>query len=848
MVRFDSAQFKGRYPMSSPFENLSNILNQEKQRGYDNKTVMGGLERLADTWAPKAVTEASTIQERLLIEGFAGQVRRYPSMGAEGRARLIEEMLAKIRDRPAPPPAKQKSRVTSPDQSATAAAKPEARRERQPGVPVATTKKPVPPKTPRPAQPAPPSSDISGLESSVTRMPGIKGAYAQRLSRLGVETVGDLLILYPRRYVDYRTLKTINQLEYGEEVTILGTVWDCQMRDTHRGLKVINCTLSDQTATIQATWFNQPWLVNRLKPGAHVVISGRVDQYLGRLVFQSPEWELVDKKQIHTGRLVPVYPLTEGISQKWLRHVISQAVDYWSPRLPDHLPNARRERLGVLPLDEATRQIHFPDSPQSLESARRRLAFDELLFIQLGVLRQRRRWRSVPGRPVQVDQALLRSFISSLPFALTKAQHKVLKEIGEDLGHPVPMNRLLQGDVGSGKTIVALVAMLATAADGGQCAIMAPTEILAEQHCRSIAGLLDGFGDAHPGTHFPVHLLTGSVPASQRDAINSEIASGRAKLVIGTHALIQETVDFHDLRLVIIDEQHRFGVQQRTALRSKGYNPHVLVMSATPIPRSLALTLYGDLDLSILDEMPPGRRGISTRLMSPLERERAYSFIRSQIEQGRQAFIICPLVEESEKIEAKSAVEEHARLAKEIFPDLKLGLVHGRMKGEEKDAVMTQFRDGELHILVSTAVVEVGIDVPNATIMLVEGANRFGLAQLHQFRGRVGRGEHQSYCLLLADATTPEAETRLRVISETNDGFNLAEEDLRLRGPGEFFGTRQSGLPDIRLARLSDINLLEAARAEATDLFDEDPDLNQPEHRLLAQKTGKFWRKPVDLS
>ena len=834
--------------MSSPFENLSNMLNQEKQRGYDNKTVMGGLERLADTWAPKAVTEVSTTQERLLIEQFAALVRRYPSMGAEDRARLIEEMLVKIRDRPAPPPAKQESRVTAPDQSATAATKPEARQEHQPGAPVATATKPVPPVTVRPVQPSKPSSDISGLESSVTRMPGIKGAYAQRLSRLGVETVGDLLILYPRRYLDYRTLKTINQLEYGEEVTILGTVWDCQMRDTHRGLKVTNCTLSDQTATIQATWFNQPWLANRLKPGTHVVISGRVDQYLGRLVFQSPEWELVDKKQIHTGRLVPVYPLTEGISQKWLRQVISQAVDYWSPRLPDHLPTARRERLGVLPLDEASRQIHFPDSPQSLESARRRLAFDELLFIQLGVLRQRRRWRSVPGRPVQVDQALLRSFISSLPFALTKAQHKVLKEIVEDLGHPVPMNRLLQGDVGSGKTIVALAAMLVTAADGGQCAIMAPTEILAEQHYRSIAGLLDGFGDAHPGTHFPVHLLTGSVPASQRDAIYSEIASGRAKLVIGTHALIQETVDFHDLRLVIIDEQHRFGVQQRTALRGKGYNPHVLVMSATPIPRSLALTLYGDLDLSILDEMPPGRQEISTRLMSPPERERAYSFIRSQIEQGRQAFIICPLVEESEKIEAKSAVEEHGRLAKEIFPDLNLGLVHGRMKGEEKDAVMTRFRDGELHILVSTAVVEVGIDVPNATIMLVEGANRFGLAQLHQFRGRVGRGEHQSYCLLLADATTPEAETRLRVISETNDGFNLAEEDLRLRGPGEFFGTRQSGLPDIRLARLSDINLLEAARAEAKDLFDEDPDLNQPEHRLLAQKTGKFWRRPVDLS
>jgi len=666
------------------------------------------------------------------------------------------------------------------------------------------------------------------------------------MANLGVEIIGDLLTLYPRRYDDYRSLKTINQLEYGEEVTIIGTVWDTHARETRRGGTIITCTLSDGTATIQATWFNQPWLTDKLKPGDQLVISGKVDEYLGRLVFQSPEWEPLDKSLTHTGRLVPVYPLTEGITQKWLRSTMKRTVDYWAQRLPDHLPQPTRERLGMPPLDEAVRQIHFPDTWETLETARRRLAFDEFLLIQLGVLRQRRKWRSQPGRPVAVDEGLLQNFISSLPFPLTSAQDKVLQEIVNDLRQPVPMSRLLQGDVGSGKTVVALAAMLVTAADGGQSALMAPTEILAEQHYRNVTGLMTHAG--YNDSRFSVRLLTGSTPTGEREAIYQEIASGEARLIVGTHALIQGMVEFSELRLAIIDEQHRFGVQQRAALRDKGYNPHVLVMSATPIPRTLALTLYGDLDLSVIDEMPPGRQKIQTRWLSPLERERAYTFVRSQVEQGRQAFIICPLVEESEKVEAKSAVEEHTRLQEEVFPDLRLGLLHGRLKAEEKDTVMTQFRNGELHILVSTAVVEVGIDVPNASVMLVEGANRFGLAQLHQFRGRVGRGQHQSYCLLLADATTPDAEARLRAISETNDGFKLAEEDLKLRGPGEFFGTRQSGLPDIKLAKLGDTRLLELARNEAKAFFEEDPELSRPEHRLLARKLNDFWQIGTDLS
>jgi len=828
--------------MLSPFETLSKMLALEKQRGYDNRAVLGGLERLSDTWAPEAIAHVSTTEERLLIEEIAGSLRAYPSLQERPqRAALVEDLLDKISTSPrsAAPDQMLSALVTDSVETGEALPSyPEASREAvSPSVPVSRAKSEISERA------------IEGLDSPITRLPGIKGGFARRMDNLGVQTIGDVLSLYPRRYDDYRSLKTINQLEYGEDVTIIGTVWETHVRESRKGGAITTSTLSDGTATIQVTWFNQPWLADKLKPGGQIVISGKVDEYLGRLVFQSPEWEPLDKNLVHTGRLVPVYPLTQGITQKWLRRLMKQTVDYWTQRMPDHLPEASRQRLGLPPLDEAVRQIHFPSDWDRLETARRRLAFDEFLLIQLGVLRQRRQWRARPGRPVAVDETLLQSFIASLPFALTGAQDRVLQELFNDLRQPVPMSRLLQGDVGSGKTVVALAAMLVTAADGFFFDVTAPTEILAEQHYRNISQLVENFEPARHEARFAIRLLTGSTPSAERQAIYQEIAEGQARLAVGTHALIQEAVEFKDLRLAIIDEQHRFGVQQRAGLRDKGAsNPHVLVMSATPIPRTLALTLYGDLDLSVIDEMPPGRQSIITHWLSPLERERAYAFVRSHVEQGRQAFIICPLVEESEKIEAKSAVEEHARLQKDIFPDLKLGLLHGRMKGEEKDAVMRQFRNGELHILVSTAVVEVGIDVPNATVMLVEGANRFGLAQLHQFRGRVGRGQHQSYCLLLADASTPDAEARLRVISETNDGFTLAEEDLKLRGPGEFFGTRQSGLPDIKLAKLSDVRLLEMARQEAKNLFDSDPELGRPEHRLLARKLHAFWQTKSDLT
>ncbi len=446
------------------------------------------------------------------------------------------------------------------------------------------------------------------------------------------------------------------------------------------------------------------------------------------------------------------------------------------------------------------------------------------------------------GQPVQIDGPLLRTFLESLPFTLTQAQEKALSEILDDLQEAKPMSRLLQGDVGSGKTVVAAAAMLMIVASDMQAVLMAPTEILAEQHYANLGKLWAELwlpGVTKLTSH--LRLLTGSLKQSEKERIHDEMASGEAKIIIGTHALIQEGLEFKNLGLAVIDEQHRFGVTQRASLRQKGHNPHVLVMSATPIPRTLALTIYGDLDISTIDELPPGRKEIVTRWMKPRERERAYGFLRSRVEESQQAFIICPLVEESDKIEAKAAVEEYRRLQEEVFPELRLGLLHGRMTAEEKEAVMRDFYGGQLDILVSTPVVEVGIDVPNAAVMLIEGAHRFGLAQLHQFRGRVGRGEQQSYCLLLSDSPTDMGEQRLQIIESTQDGFKLADEDLKMRGPGEFFGTRQSGLPDLKVARLSDVGVLKEARAVAKEIFQEDPRLSLPQNRLLARRLAEFW-------
>jgi ATP-dependent DNA helicase RecG len=619
-----------------------------------------------------------------------------------------------------------------------------------------------------------------------------------------------------------------------------------------RNLKLVESVITDGTGKIQATWFNQPWLAEKLKAGQQIVLSGTVDQFLGRPVFQNPEWEPLEMEPLRTRRIVPVYPLTQGLTAQKMREIMKRAIGGWALHAPDPLPDSIRKRLGYFKLPKALRQIHFPDSQENAHRARQRIAFDEMFLLQLGLLGLRRDWQTAPGLPIPLDSRAFEHFFEGLPFGLTKAQQRVIAEIASDMREGVPMNRLLQGDVGSGKTVVAAAAMVQVVQAGFQAAMMAPTEILAEQHYQGLKKLLADTG-------INVSLLTGSTTAAEREQIYPQISDGSAQIVIGTHALIQENVHFQHLGLAVIDEQHRFGVDQRKALRDKGAessnsngaippNPHILVMSATPIPRSLALSVYGDLDISILDEMPPGRQEIKTRWLRPSERERAYSFVRGQCEQGRQTFVICPLVEESDKIVAKSAVEEHARLQEQVFPDLKLDLLHGRMKADEKEEAMRAFKDGETDILVATSVIEVGIDIPNSTVMLIEGANRFGLAQLHQFRGRVGRGEHQSYCLLLADAISDDAEQRLSALEQTNDGFLLAEKDLEIRGPGEFLGRQQSGLPELHLASLTDMALLEAAREEAQALFNEDPQLEAPEHELLLRQVEVLWQKAGDIS
>ena len=560
--------------------------------------------------------------------------------------------------------------------------------------------------------------------------------------------------------------------------------------------------------------------------------------------------------------------------------MIKTCVDTYAKYLPEHLPEAIRQRQKLIGLTEAVQNYHLPPNAAAGEIARRRLAFDEFFMIQLGVLLKRHEWQEErPGIPIEIDRQLLQAWYEALVFKvskidektgqpydefrkleLTNAQLKAIDHILGDIGKDKPMNRLLQGDVGSGKTVVGATALLMAVANGFQGALMAPTQILAEQHFQGLRRLFDRFEESAEaqakGLKIRLELLTGSI--KKKDVLYQRIRNGEVDIIVGTSAVIEDVVVFNRLGLVIIDEQHRFGVVQRATLRGKGAasaaneeraNPHLLVMTATPIPRTLNLTIYGDLDLSIMNEMPPGRLPIKTKWVQPNERRGAYNFIRKQVSIGRQAFVICPLVEESDKIEAKAAVEEQLHLQNEIFPDLKVGLLHGKMKPAEKDLIMHQFRDRQYDILVATSVIEVGIDIPNATVILIEGAERFGLSQLHQFRGRVGRGQGQSYCLLMASKELgQDGKERLRAIENTNDGFVLAEIDLKMRGPGEFFGTRQSGVPDLRVAGVNDVELLETARQEAGQLFVQDPGLEQPEHQLLFKKVEQLWSFEGDLS
>lgn len=673
------------------------------------------------------------------------------------------------------------------------------------------------------------------LARSVQYLKGVGPARAKAFQKMKIYTIGDLLEHLPRRYADYSNFKPIARTTQGEIETISGVVTGVFEQRPRKGLVITRVAISDGHGTAFAIWFNQPYMEKVLPVGTRVIFSGRVDRRFGQIQIDKPEFEVVEEGSdpIHVGRIVPVHPGTGDLNPRAIRSVVKLAVDQFAHLVPEILPESIRHRRNLIPAAQARAGIHFPADEAGLERARRRLVFEELFILQLGLALLKRRFQTdLRGIPHGPDGDLSKRFESSLPFRMTGAQRRALAQIKADMESDRPMNRLVQGDVGSGKTVVAMAALVKAVENGYQGALMAPTEILAEQHYLNLRRMLEPLG-------ISVVLVIGSQTRKEREQTLALVASGQARVVVGTHALIQDEVQFQRLSLAITDEQHRFGVRQRARLQGKGESPHVLVMTATPIPRTLALTLYGDLDFSVMDELPPGRKPILTYWVEEGRRRRAYEFVRKQIEEGRQAYVVCPLVEESEKLEAEAATQWAEKLRKE-FPGLAIGLLHGRMKTEEKDQVMAGFRSGKTQLLVATTVIEVGVDVPNATIMVIEGAERFGLAQLHQLRGRVGRGAHQSYCILVSSPRTDEGRERMQIMQRTSDGFVIAEEDLRLRGPGEFFGTRQHGLPDLKVANpLRDMAILEEAREEALALVERDPGLKDPEHLGLRSALSK---------
>jgi ATP-dependent DNA helicase RecG len=701
------------------------------------------------------------------------------------------------------------------------------------------------------------------LASALQYLKGVGPRRAADLQRVGLSTVEDLLYRFPMRYEDRGAFKTIASLRPGMVASISADVISCGVRPTRRPrFKIFEMLVRDRTGALRAIWFNQPFLADVFHPHQRVVLYGKLELSTHGLQLQNPQYEIVrtegeeehgdgeaaapaDTEGLHTGRIVPIYEKTGTLTTKVQRTLVFQALAQLPPELPEPLPADVRQREHLMDRRRALSEVHFPPEGTSIDElnafrseAHRRLIFEEFFFFQLGILLRRRRSDTDrKARPVVITEEIRESARRVLPFKLTGDQKTVVAEIVGDMKQPKPMNRLLQGDVGSGKTIVALMAALVAMENNLQVAFMAPTEILAEQHFINIRRLLES-------SRFRLTLLTGATPAKRRRELQAELAGGSMHMVVGTHALLEEGVGFRELGLVIIDEQHRFGVLQRAALRAKGLHPDVLVMTATPIPRTLALTAYGDLDTSVMREMPPGRHPIKTTARPESRREQIYDFIREQLDQGRQAYVIYPLVEESAKVDLKAATEMADHLAQDVFPAYRVGLLHGKMKQDAKDRVMGAFARGELHLLVATTVVEVGVDVANASMMLIEHAERFGLSQLHQLRGRVGRGAHQSYCVLLyQEPLSEDGRARLKALTDTADGFEIAERDLQLRGPGDFFGTRQSGLPTLRVGDLlRDHQLLEIARREAAAALD-DPQ----QTAALAAMVSASWEQRFGL-
>jgi len=688
---------------------------------------------------------------------------------------------------------------------------------------------------------------MARLSDSVRYLSGVGPKRTALLARLGIRTIGDALQFFPRKYIDRGDVVPIAEVRPDREQAVRARVVEKRVPRWGDRLEAL---IEDPSGTMRVVWFHARFLARAIEEDAEYLFYGRAGKYRGSLQMQHPKFERIEAgpEGPDAGRILVEYPTTEGLQQASIERLTEEALRVGLPLAKETLPEAMRQRLNLADLPAALRMIHRPASMDEVKRARRRLAFGEFFLMELAVaLRRRSVKASHDAPPIPVDERLDGRIRARFPFTFTDAQDRAITEIREDLARERPMTRLLQGDVGCGKTAVALYAALAVVAGGYQAAIMAPTEILATQHYRNVEKYL-------VGSRVRWALLVGGLGEAERRKVLRRIRRGEANIVVGTHALIQQDVAFHRLGLVVVDEQHKFGVLQRaeakwqTAVEEPDLRPHYLVMTATPIPRTLALTVFGDLDSSTIDQMPPGRTPIETRWALPKDRDAALEFVREQLGLGRQAFVVYPLVEESEKSDLKAATEEAARLATDVFREFRVGLLHGRMKPAEKDEVMDRFRRGDLHVLVSTVVIEVGVDVPNATVMMVEYAEQFGLAQLHQLRGRVGRGAEKSYCILIGEPKTEEAERRLAVLCETTDGFRIAEEDLRLRGPGEFFGTRQHGMPDLLIANVvEDYDLLRLARKEAFEWIGADPALASAESRPIRRALAKRWRDTLRL-
>lgn len=695
------------------------------------------------------------------------------------------------------------------------------------------------------------SSNVTPPVTGATSVQYVRGVGPERvklLRKLGINTIEDILFYFPWRYEDRKSLKEIKALTFNSHETTVGEVLSCDIITTpRRKMKIVELTITDSTGFLKAKWFNQAYLKKYFRKGQRVILSGLIkgNTFAGAgAEMENPDFELIGREDatIHTSRIVPFYKATEGISPKQLRALMFHTVQSYAQLIEEYLPEELLGRLGLRPLQWTVKEAHFPGElsdiaalNQGTSDAHRRLAFDELFFLELGLALLKKGETIEKGIRFTGAGDLVRTFVKSLPFELTSAQKRVIQEIHSDMQSDTPMNRLVHGDVGCGKTVVALVSMLYAVESGYQACLMAPTELLAEQHFINIHALVEKMG-------IRIALLTSSIKERPVD----EVSDGAVQIVIGTHALIQEQVKFGNLGLAVIDEQHRFGVMQRAELRRKGLNPDILIMTATPIPRTLAMTLYGDLDVSVISELPGGRKPVKTKMVFSSQKETIYSLINSELAAGRQIYIVYPLIEESEKLDLKSAIEGYDAFRRK-FRDRTIGLIHGRVPRAEREAIMSSFKAGEIDILVATTVIEVGIDVPNASLMLIVHAERFGLAQLHQLRGRIGRGGYDSHCLLLAySPLSEEAKRRLKSMESTSDGFKIAEEDLAIRGPGDFFGTRQSGMPDLKVANIiRDIELLETARKESFRLVDSDPELKG--WPLMKEALRKKWKGRLEL-